>query len=200
MLSKNWPCATLLGAAAVMAGGAHAQSAAPPAPLKYESPFTGYQPYRDAKRGNWRELNDTVGVMGGPNAHLLGAVVQVLHAQGTVIEVDKANARVRLDHEAIKEAGWPAATAFWPLKEAALADRIKPGERIGFRLELTGDAYKIADVGPAGVPLPGASPPAANPHAGHAGHARPAAPAVTAPPKPAPAPVDPHAGHRRSQP
>ena len=197
MLSKNWPCAILLGAAAVMAGGAHAQSAAPPAPLKYESPFTGYQPYRDAKRGNWRELNDTVGVMGGPNAHLLGAVVQVLHAQGTVIEVDKANARVRLVHEAIKEAGWPAATAFWPLKEAALADRIKPGERIGFRLELTGDAYKIADVGPAGVPLPGASPPAANPHAGHA---RPAAPAVTAPPKPAPAPVDPHAGHRRSQP
>ena len=197
MLSKNWPCATLLGAAAVMAGGAHAQSAAPPAPLKYESPFTGYQPYRDAKRGNWRELNDTVGVMGGPNAHLLGAVVQVLHAQGTVIEVDKANARVRLDHEAIKEAGWPAATAFWPLKEAALADRIKPGERIGFRLELTGDAYKIVDVGPAGAPLPGASPPAGNPHAGHA---RPAAPAVTAPPKPAPAPADPHAGHRRSQP
>ena len=193
MLSRN-----LLFAAVFAAGGALAQTTARPAaqtapqagtqaapPLKYESTFIGYQPYRDDKRGDWRELNETVGVLGGHNAHLRGAV-QVVNSQGTVIEVDKTNARVRIDHEAIRELGWPAATAFWPLKNAALADKIKPGERIGFRLELAGDSYKIANVGPAGAPAAKTSP--ENPHAGH-NMVRPPTPA--APAKPSAPPVMP---------
>ena len=48
-----------------------AAPAAPP-PLKYESTFTGYQPYRDDKRGDWRALNDTVGALRGHAGHLRG--------------------------------------------------------------------------------------------------------------------------------
>ena len=82
MFSRSW-----LMAAAFVAGGSvaqtvpqsaaqtAAQSAAPgPAPLKYESTFTGYQPYRDGKRGDWRELNDTVRTLGGHAGHLRGAM------------------------------------------------------------------------------------------------------------------------------
>lgn len=192
MLIRSWWFAALAAGSAIAQSAA--QTASPePAPLKYESTFTGYQPYRDGKRGDWRELNETVGVLGGHNAHLRGAV-QVVNLQGTVVEIDKPNARIRIDHEAIKELGWPAATAFWPLKDAALADRIKPGQRAGFRLEQAGDGYKVADVGPvgpAGAPAPAEKAAAKNPHAGHT-MPRPAtspAPAVRA----TPAPVKPSA-------
>ena len=54
-----------------------AQTAAPsassePAPLKYESTFTGYQNYRDEKRADWRELNDTVRALGGHAGNVRG--------------------------------------------------------------------------------------------------------------------------------
>ena len=88
MFSRSW-----LLAAAFVAGGSvaqtapqsatqtAAQSAAPgPAPLKYESTFTGYQPYRDGKRGDWRELNDTVRALGGHSGHLRGSTPEAAAA------------------------------------------------------------------------------------------------------------------------
>ena len=72
--------------AAFVGGGAIAQAAAQtaspePAPLKYESTFTGYQPYRDGKRGDWRELNETVGVLGGHAGHLRGSTPEASAAK-----------------------------------------------------------------------------------------------------------------------
>ena len=173
-LNRPWTLSTLaLASAAVLA-----QAPVPPAPATqgpagYQSAFSDYKPYADAKRGDWFELNQTVGVLGGHNAALRGAV-QVVNSNGTVLEIDLSRARARIDHEAIKELGWPATTAFWPLKDAALASGIKPGERVGFRLELIGDGYKITAFGPTGTPPP-AKAEAPNPHAGH-NMARPASP------------------------
>ena len=143
----SWTLSTL----ALASSAALAQAPAPSAPAtqipsRYASAFSDYKPYADEKRGNWLELNQTVGVLGGHNAALRGAV-QVVNSHGTVLQIDLPNARVRIDHEAIKELGWPATTAFWPLKDAGLASKIKPGERVGFRLELVDDGYKITAFG-----------------------------------------------------
>jgi hypothetical protein len=43
------------------------------APLKYESAFTGYAPFRDQPPASWRELNDEVARVGGHLGILRGA-------------------------------------------------------------------------------------------------------------------------------
>lgn len=158
MVSKSLIAA---GALAVY-GTALAQTAAVP---KYESAFSGYQPYADEKRANWRDVNDTAGMLGGHNAHLREIEKNVTGA-GTVLEIDRAAGRVRIDGDAVKPLGWPAGVTYWLLKSPSLADQIKPGERVVFTLEQEGDAYRITGFG--GNPPP--APPrekAADPHAGH---------------------------------
>ncbi len=119
------------------------QSTPPATPPKYESAFTGYQPYADEKRANWRDVNDTAGVLGGHNAHLR-EIEKTVTGAGTVLEIDRANGRVRIDGDAVKPLGWPAGIAYWSLKSPALAEQVKPGERIAFQLEKDGDVYRIA--------------------------------------------------------
>ena len=70
-------CGVLGSIATPSAAQTTAQTAAPsassePAPLKYESTFTGYQNYRDEKRADWRELNDTVRALGGHAGNVRG--------------------------------------------------------------------------------------------------------------------------------
>ena len=160
--------------AALLVAGANAQPAAPA--LKYQSAFDGYTRFADEKRANWRDVNDTPGLLGGHAAHLRD-VEKVVTAAGTVMEIDRAANRVRMDGDAVKPLGWPAGIAFWSLKSAALADQIQPGQRVAFRLEKDGDVYRIA---------------------AFEGDA-PAAPAIQKPQKPATAPanppINPHAGH-----
>lgn len=137
-------------------------SAAPP---KYESAFAGYQSYVDEKRANWRDVNDTAGVLGGHNAHLR-EIEKNVTAAGTVLEIDRANGRVRIDGDAVKPLGWPAGIAYWALKMPALAEQVKPGERIAFRLEKDGDVYRITAFERNAPPAAAQEKPV-NPHAGH---------------------------------
>jgi Cu/Ag efflux protein CusF len=154
--------------------GASAQPAAPA--LKYQSAFDGYSRFADEKRANWRDVNDTAGLLGGHAAHLR-EVEKVVTAAGTVMEIDRAANRVRMDGDAVKPLGWPAGIAFWSLKSAALADQIKPGQRVAFRLEKDGDVYRIAafegDAPAAPASQKPASAPANPPIHPHAGHMRP---------------------------
>jgi hypothetical protein len=66
MSAFRWP----LLAASLIAGVAPAQGVAPP---PYKSALSGYQAFRDVKPANWRELNDTVGALGGHRAHVRDA-------------------------------------------------------------------------------------------------------------------------------
>jgi hypothetical protein len=61
-------CAGLLGFPAARA--AEAQAAIAPAPPALASPFDRYHPWRDAALGDWRELNDRVGEVGGWRTYL----------------------------------------------------------------------------------------------------------------------------------
>ena len=154
-----------------------AQTATAPKLPVYTSAFETYQPYREEKRANWRDLNDTMGVLGGHSAHLREVARDVTGA-GTVLEIDRAANRVRIESDGVKALGWPAGIAYWPLKSPSLADQIKPGERVAFTLEQDGDAYRIASFGRNAPPLPQVGKPG-DPHAGHNMAApRPAAPAT----------------------
>ena len=135
------------------------------APPKHQSSLRDYQGYRDEKPANWRDVNDTMGVLGGHNAHLRD-IERSVSAVGTVLEIDRAAGRVRIDGDAIKPLGWPAGIAFWQLKSLPLADQVKPGERIAFTLEKDGDVYRITGFA-RNAPLAPKPTQAADPHAGH---------------------------------
>ena len=160
----RWP----LAAAIAVHSAAWAQGMSPGqgvAPLKYESALAGYQAYREEKRATWRDVNDTMAVLGGHNAHLREIEAAVTTA-GTVLEIDRAAGRVRIDGDAVRALGWPAGIAFWPLQSPALADQVRPGERVAFTLEKHGDAYRIARFDSNAPPASPAAKPA-SPHAGH---------------------------------
>ncbi len=150
-------------AAALFAGSTLGQT--PVAPPKHQSVLRDYQGYRDEKPANWRDVNDTMAVLGGHNAHLRD-IEKSVTAAGSVLEIDRATGRVRIDGDAIKRLSWPAGIAFWQLKSPSLADQVKPGERIAFTLEKDGDVYRITgfsrNAPAAPKPMQGA-----DPHAGH---------------------------------
>ena len=181
MSSIHCPLLAAIIAANLCGGAALAQSVALP---KHQSALTDYQAYRDEKPANWRDVNDTMAVLGGHNAHLRTVETKVT-AAGTVLEIDRAANRVRIDGDAIKALGWPAGIAFWQLQSPQLADQVKAGERIAFTLEKDGDAYRISGFArnaPAAPPAAQAAKPA-DPHAGH----------NMAKPAPAPSPAKPAA-------
>ncbi len=162
MLLKHRPC-WAVAATVLTIGTAQAQSFV--APPKHQSALRDYQAYRDEKPANWRDVNDTMAVLGGHNAHLR-EIEKSVSAFGTVLEIDRAAGRVRIDADAIKPLGWPAGIAFWQLKSVSLAEKVKPGERIAFTLEKDGDVYRIADFARNAPPAPKPMQ-AADPHAGH---------------------------------
>ena len=172
MSAVHWPLMAAVVISAPLLAQPAPQPGAPLALPKYESALTGYQSYRDEKPANWRDVNDTAAVLGGHNAHLRDIAMQVT-AAGTVIGVDPAAGRVRIDGDGVKALGWPSGTAFWLLKSPELAGQVKPGDRVLFKLEKIGDVYRIAAFDHNAPPAPKkdtAAKPPASPHAGHPGH------------------------------
>lgn len=167
IILRSWSFSTLaLASAFTLAADGPAPAAANVGTIPiYRSALSGYTPFADEKRSNWRDINDTAAVLGGHNAHLRD-VERVVDALGTVLEVDPAAARVRIDTDAVKPLGWPAGIAFWQLADAALAAQVKPGQRIAFTLEKDGDVYRITGFARGAAPAPKPMQ-AADPHAGH---------------------------------
>lgn len=63
---------------------------------------------------------------------------------GVVQVIDKANSKVKLSHDPIEALGWPKMTMFFRLKNSALADEIKEGEKVEFSLEKSASGYVIS--------------------------------------------------------
>ena len=62
---------------------------------------------------------------------------------GVVQGIDKANGKVKLTHDPIAALGWPKMTMFFRLKNSALADQVKVGDKVDFFLEKSGSGYVI---------------------------------------------------------
>ncbi len=63
---------------------------------------------------------------------------------GVVQVIDKANGKVKLIHDPIAALGWPKMTMFFRLKDSALADQVKEGDKVEFSLEKSASGYVIS--------------------------------------------------------
>jgi Cu/Ag efflux protein CusF len=63
--------------------------------------------------------------------------------KGVVLKVNRDNATVKIDHDPIPALDWPRMTMPFRLKESALADQVKEGDKVGFFLEKSGSDYVI---------------------------------------------------------
>lgn len=88
----------------------------------------------------------TVAMVSPGPAPIRSAPSRPLHVTGTAVvqAIDKANARIKLTHDPIAALNWPKLTLFFRLKDRALADRVKQGDRVGFSLERQDSGFVIS--------------------------------------------------------
>ncbi len=65
---------------------------------------------------------------------------------GEVRKVDKAAAKITIKHEDIKNLDMPAMTMVFQVKDAALLDKVKPGDTIRFAAEKQGGNYVVTTI------------------------------------------------------
>ena len=66
-----------------------------------------------------------------------------------VRKVDKEAKKITLKHEDIKSLDMPGMTMVFQVKDAALLDKAKAGDKIKFKVIKDGSAYVVTDIQPA---------------------------------------------------
>ena len=70
-------------------------------------------------------------------------------ADGEVRKVDKENKKITLKHGVIKNLDMPGMTMVFQVKDAAMLDSVKAGDKIKFKAEQTGSAIVVTEIQPA---------------------------------------------------
>jgi Cu(I)/Ag(I) efflux system periplasmic protein CusF len=68
---------------------------------------------------------------------------------GEVRKVDKPNKSIVLKHGEVKSIGMAAMTMMWPVTNARLLDKLKPGDKVRFKVGYEGGTYVVTDIQPA---------------------------------------------------
>lgn len=79
------------------------------------------------------------------SAAAAGAVAADM-ADGEVRKVDKAAGRLTLRHGEIRSLDMPGMTMVFQVKDAALLDNVKIGDKVKFRAEKAGSAYVVTAI------------------------------------------------------
>ena len=69
-------------------------------------------------------------------------------ADGEVRKVDKENKKVTLKHGVIKNLDMPGMTMVFGVKDAALLDTVKVGDKVKFKAEQSGSAITVTEIQP----------------------------------------------------
>ena len=69
-------------------------------------------------------------------------------ANGEVRKVDKENKKITLKHGAIKNLDMPGMTMVFGIKDVAMLDGLKVGDKVKFKAEQTGTAITVTDIQP----------------------------------------------------
>jgi Cu(I)/Ag(I) efflux system periplasmic protein CusF len=84
---------------------------------------------------------------------LATALATPMHAQGTaemsdaeVRKVDKDAAKITLKHGEIRNLDMPPMTMVFQVKDAALLDKFKPGDKVKFMAQKVGSAYVVTAI------------------------------------------------------
>ena len=67
-------------------------------------------------------------------------------SDGEVRKVDKENKKITLKHGVIKNLDMPGMTMVFGVKDAAMLDKVKTGDKIKFKAEQTGTAIIVTDI------------------------------------------------------
>jgi len=70
-------------------------------------------------------------------------------ADGEVRKIDKDAGKLTLKHGEIKNLDMPGMTMVFQVKEPALLDKVKVGDKVKFRAEKTGSGYVVTIIEPA---------------------------------------------------
>ena len=70
-------------------------------------------------------------------------------ANGEVKKVDKENKKITLKHGVIKNLDMPGMTMVFGIKDVAMLENVKVGDKVKFKAEQTGTAITVTDIQPA---------------------------------------------------
>ena len=68
---------------------------------------------------------------------------------GEIRKVDVENKKITIKHGAIKNLDMPGMTMVFQVKDPAMVDRVKPGDKIRFKAEKLNGAFVVTDIQPA---------------------------------------------------
>ena len=86
---------------------------------------------------------DPIIVAGASEATTPASSKSLVAGKGVVLKVNRDNATVKINHDPIPALDWPRMTMPFRLKESALADQVKEGDKVEFFLEKSGSDYVI---------------------------------------------------------
>ena len=69
-------------------------------------------------------------------------------ADGEVRKIDRENKKITLKHGVIKNLDMPGMTMVFQVKDAAMLDTLKAGDKIKFKAEQTGSTIVVTDIVP----------------------------------------------------
>ena len=90
----------------------------------------------------------SVAILAVGAATSLGALAQAM-ADGEVRKVDKDNKKITLKHGEIKSLDMPPMTMVFQVSDAALLDKVKPGDKVQFNAIEQGGKLTVTDIKPA---------------------------------------------------
>ena len=70
-------------------------------------------------------------------------------AEGEVRRVDKDAKKITIKHGPLQNLDMPAMTMVFQVKDPAMLDKVKPGDKIKFQAEKTGGAFTVTQIEPA---------------------------------------------------
>ena len=68
---------------------------------------------------------------------------------GVVRKVDRDARKITIAHEAIENLGMPKMTMVFQVKDTAMLDKVKPGDKIHFAADKVNGAYTVTAIEPA---------------------------------------------------
>jgi len=77
----------------------------------------------------------------------LGALAQAM-ADGEVRKVDKDNKKITLKHGEIKALDMPPMTMVFQVSDAAMLDKVKPGDKVQFNVVKDGAKLTVTEIKP----------------------------------------------------
>jgi len=70
-------------------------------------------------------------------------------SEGEVRRVDKDAKKITIKHGPLQNLDMPAMTMVFQVKDPAMLDKVKPGDKIKFQAEKTGGAFTVTQIEPA---------------------------------------------------